>query len=174
MADEIGLPRERVLLGGDHLGPNCWQAQPAESALERAGTMVSEYVRAGFRKIHLDCSMSCSDDPRALSDELIAERAARLCAQAESAWHNAGGEAPVYVIGSEVPAPGGAQETLQELAVTEPRIAHASIAAHRAAFTRLGLEAAWERVIALVVQPGVEFDQDRVVEYAPARDSADW
>ena len=169
MADEIGLPRERVLLGGDHLGPNCWQAQPAVSALQRAGTMVSEYVRAGFRKIHLDCSMSCSDDPRALTDELIAERAARLCAQAESAWQSAGGEAPVYVIGSEVPAPGGAQEALQELAVTEPRIAHASIAAHRAAFTRLGLEAAWERVIALVVQPGVEFDQDRVVEYAPAR-----
>jgi len=59
MADEIGLPRERVLLGGDHLGPACWQSQPAESALQRAGTMVSEYVRAGFRKIHLDCSMHC-------------------------------------------------------------------------------------------------------------------
>jgi len=169
MADEIGLPRERVLLGGDHLGPACWQSQPAESALQRAGTMVSEYVRAGFRKIHLDCSMSCSDDPQALPDELIAARAARLCAQAESAWQSPWDEAPVYVIGSEVPAPGGSQETLQELAVTEPEVAHASIAAHRAAFARLGLDAAWERVIALVVQPGVEFDQDRVVEYVPAR-----
>jgi D-tagatose-1,6-bisphosphate aldolase subunit GatZ/KbaZ len=169
MADEIGLPRERVLLGGDHLGPNAWQTQPAESALQRAGIMVSEYVRAGFGKIHLDCSMSCSDDPPALSDELIAERAARLCAQAESAWQSAWDEAPVYVIGSEVPAPGGAQETLQQLAVTEPQVASASIAAHRAAFARLGLDAAWERVIALVVQPGVEFDQDRVVEYVPAR-----
>lgn len=169
LADEIRLPHDRVLLGGDHLGPNCWQTQPASEALERAAVMVTEYVRAGFRKVHLDCSMSCSDDPRALPDELIAERAATLCAQAESAWQSAGGEPPVYVIGSEVPVPGGAQETLQELTVTEPQAALASIAAHRAAFSRHRLGGAWERVIALVVQPGVEFDQDRVVEYVPAK-----
>ena len=169
MADETGLPRERLLLGGDHLGPNCWQSLPAADALQRAGAMITEYVRAGFRKIHLDCSMSCSDDPRALPDERIAERAATLCAQAEKAWESAGGEPPVYVIGSEVPVPGGAQETLHELAVTEPQAALASIAAHRAAFSRHALEAAWERVIALVVQPGVEFDQDGVVEYVSAK-----
>ena len=169
MADETGLPRERLLLGGDHLGPNCWQSLPAADAMQRAGAMITEYVRAGFRKIHLDCSMSCSDDPRALPDERIAERAATLCAQAEKAWESAGGEPPVYVIGSEVPVPGGAQETLHELAVTEPQAALASIAAHRAAFSRHALEAAWERVIALVVQPGVEFDQDGVVEYVSAK-----
>jgi D-tagatose-1,6-bisphosphate aldolase subunit GatZ/KbaZ len=169
MADEVGLPRERLLLGGDHLGPNCWQALPAADALRRADVMITEYVRAGFRKIHLDCSMSCSDDPRTLPEELIAERAAALCAQAEKAWESAGGEPPVYVIGTEVPVPGGAQETLQELAVTDPQAALASIAAHRAAFARQGLEAAWERVIALVVQPGVEFDQDGVIEYVSSK-----
>jgi D-tagatose-1,6-bisphosphate aldolase subunit GatZ/KbaZ len=131
--------------------------------------MITEYVRAGFRKIHLDCSMSCSDDPRTLPDALIAERAATLCAQAEQAWESAGGERPVYVIGSEVPVPGGAQETLHELAVTEPQAALASIEAHRAAFVSRGLDAVWERVIALVVQPGVEFDQDAVVEYVSAK-----
>jgi D-tagatose-1,6-bisphosphate aldolase subunit GatZ/KbaZ len=169
MADEVGLPRERVLLGGDHLGPNCWQSQPAQAALEQAGVMIAEYVQAGFRKIHLDCSMSCSDDPRALYDALIAERAATLCAEAERAWQCAGGEPPVYVIGSEVPVPGGAQEALHELAVTEPQVALASVAAHRAAFERCGLEAAWDRVVALVVQPGVEFDQERVIEYVPLK-----
>jgi D-tagatose-1,6-bisphosphate aldolase subunit GatZ/KbaZ len=169
MADEIGLPPERVLLGGDHLGPNCWQTQPAEVALERAGVLVAEYVTAGFRKIHLDCSMSCSDDPRTLSDEIVAERAALLCARAEDAWASVGGEPPVYVIGTEVPVPGGAHETLRELSVTEPRAALATVAAHRAAFTRRGLDEAWDRVIGLVVQPGVEFDQDSVVEYVPAK-----
>ena len=169
MADEIGLARDRILLGGDHLGPNCWQEQPVEVALQRAGIMVAEYVRAGFRKIHLDCSMSLQGDPPALPQELVAERAAGLCAQAEQAWKSAGGDAPLYVIGTEVPPPGGAHETLQELAVTEPEAALSGISAHRDAFTRAGLEAAWERVIALVVQPGVEFDQDRVIEYLPER-----
>ncbi len=172
MAEEIGLQRERVLLGGDHLGPNCWQSQPAQSALGRAATMVHEYVTAGFRKIHLDCSMSCSDDPRVLPDDVIAERTATLCAEAEDAWRRAGGDAPVYVIGSEVPTPGGAQETLQTLAVTEPQNARATIGAHHTAFLAHGLEGAWERVIGLVVQPGVEFDHDRVIDYVPEKAKA--
>jgi D-tagatose-1,6-bisphosphate aldolase subunit GatZ/KbaZ len=169
LADESGLPRGRVVLGGDHLGPNCWQAQPAEEALARADVMIGEYVRAGFRKIHLDCSMSCGDDRRPLPDEIIAERTARLCARAEAAWREAGGEPPVYVIGSEVPVPGGAQETLHELAVTEPQAALATVVAHRKAFTRHRLEAAWDRVVGLVVQPGVEFDDTRVIDYVPAK-----
>jgi D-tagatose-1,6-bisphosphate aldolase subunit GatZ/KbaZ len=134
--------------------------------------MVAEYVAAGFRKIHLDCSMSCADDPRALGDELIAERTAKLCATTEAAWRDAGGEAPVYIIGTEVPVPGGAHETLHELAVTTPAAAHATIEAHHRAFERHGLEAAWARVVGLVVQPGVEFDHHQVIDFVPAKATA--
>ena len=169
LADESGLPRERVLLGGDHLGPNAWQSLPAGEALSRAGVMVGEYVRAGFRKIHLDCSMSCEGDPTALPDELVAERTAALCARAEEAWRACGGEPPVYVVGTEVPVPGGAQEALHELAVTEPRAAADTVTAHRSAFAAKGLEDAWARVVGLVVQPGVEFDHERVIDYRPEK-----
>ena len=169
LADESGLPRERVLLGGDHLGPNAWQSLPAAEALARAAVMVSEYVQAGYRKIHLDCSMSCADDPAVLSDEVVADRTAALCAHAEAAWRQAGGEPPVYVVGTEVPVPGGAQEDLHELVATEPRAALATVAAHRAAFATRNLETAWDRVIGLVVQPGVEFDHDRVIDYRPEK-----
>ncbi len=123
LADSVGLSRERIVLGGDHLGPNCWQNLAAAAAMGKAAIMVAEYVTAGFRKIHLDCSMACAGDPRALGDELIAERTATLCAVTEAAWRASGGEPPVYIIGSEVPVPGGAHETLQELAVTTPAAA---------------------------------------------------
>jgi D-tagatose-1,6-bisphosphate aldolase subunit GatZ/KbaZ len=169
LADRSGLPRERVLLGGDHLGPNAWQSLPAGEALARAAVMVSEYVRAGFRKIHLDCSMACADDARVLSDDIVAARTAALCAHAEDAWRSYGGEPPVYIVGTEVPVPGGAQETLSELAVTEPRAALATVAAHRSAFVTSGLHDAWDRVMGLVVQPGVEFDHDRVIDYRPQK-----
>jgi D-tagatose-1,6-bisphosphate aldolase subunit GatZ/KbaZ len=169
LASDVGLPHDRVLLGGDHLGPNCWQRLPSSTALDKAGVMVGEYVAAGFRKIHLDCSMSCADDSQALGDELIAERNAALCEITEAAWRSAGGEAPVYIIGSEVPVPGGAHETLNELAVTTPEAAHATIEAHRRAFARHGVEAAWARVVGLVVQPGVEFDHHRVIDYVRSR-----
>jgi D-tagatose-1,6-bisphosphate aldolase subunit GatZ/KbaZ len=169
LADETGLARGRVLLGGDHLGPNAWQALPADEALARAGVMVGEYTEAGYRKIHLDCSMSCAGDPPVLSDDIVAERTAALCTHAEEAWRKSGGEPPVYVVGTEVPVPGGAQEDLRELAVTEPRAALATLAAHRTAFVKRGLQSAWDRVVGLVVQPGVEFDHDRVIDYRPEK-----
>jgi D-tagatose-1,6-bisphosphate aldolase subunit GatZ/KbaZ len=173
IAERVGLPMERVLLGGDHLGPNCWSKETPEIAMERSATMVADYVAAGFRKIHLDCSMSCAGDPIALSDEVIASRAARLCRASEDAWRSrAGGgrgSAPVYVIGTEVPTPGGAAEELGTLAVTTPSAVTTTLAAHRAAFRDAGVDAAWERVIALVVQPGVEFDHYKVIDYQPAK-----
>jgi D-tagatose-1,6-bisphosphate aldolase subunit GatZ/KbaZ len=172
LASSVGLPRERVVLGGDHLGPNCWQGMASAAAMNKAQVMVGEYVTAGFRKIHLDCSMSCADDPRVLGDELIAERTAALCETTEAAWRSAGGEPPVYIVGSEVPVPGGAHEALAELAVTTPEAAHATIEAHRAAFMRHGLTDAWTRVVGLVVQPGVEFDNHRVIGYERAKAAA--
>jgi D-tagatose-1,6-bisphosphate aldolase subunit GatZ/KbaZ len=172
IADRVGLPRHRILLGGDHLGPNAWQALPAEQAMGRADVLIEDYVGAGFRKLHLDCSMSCADDPTPLSDDAIAHRAARLCAVAERAHARAGGEPPVYVIGTEVPVPGGAAEELGTLAVTTAKAARATIDVHRAIFAGAGLAAAWPRVIAAVVQPGVEFDHRKVVGYVPEKAQA--
>ena len=172
IAESLKIPSEQVLLGGDHLGPNSWRNEPAAVAMAKAETMVMQYVHAGFRKIHLDCSMACGDDPQVVPEAVIARRAAALCAAAERAWAEAGGEAPVYVIGTEVPVPGGAHEELTELAVTSRHSAADTISLHREYFSALGLEAAWERVVALVVQPGVEFDHHKVIDYRPehARD----
>src|SRR4029079_1033882 len=99
--------RERVVLGGDHLGPNRWQRENADVAMDHAETLIAAYVEAGYAKIHLDCSMSCADDPGVLADEVVAERSARLLRVAEETARRAGSDGPVYVIGTEVPVPGG-------------------------------------------------------------------
>jgi len=165
IADIVGFDPARIALGGDHLGPNPWTAFDAETAMDKAETMVAAYVAAGFRKIHLDCSMACADDPVPLPEPIIVERAVRLCRAAEAAYAHAGGELPVYVIGTEVPVPGGATEAIEGLEVTTAQAALATIDAHRAAFAAAGLSDAWSRVIASVVQPGVEFDHHDVVDY---------
>jgi D-tagatose-1,6-bisphosphate aldolase subunit GatZ/KbaZ len=165
IADRVGFDRARIALGGDHLGPNPWTALSADAAMDKAETMVAAYVAAGFRKIHLDCSMACSGDPDPLPEAEIVRRAVRLCRAAETAHAQAGGEAPVYVIGTEVPVPGGATESIEGLALTTPQDALATIDAHRQAFAAAGLESAWQRAIASVVQPGVEFDHHSVIDY---------
>ena len=173
IADRAGLARDRVVLGGDHLGPNVWHSRPAEEAMGHAEDLVRAYVEAGYTKIHLDCSMACADDTLPLTDEIVAGRAARLARVAEAAAAGASGRGGVrYVIGTEVPVPGGAHEEIAALEPTSPEAAAATIEAHATAFADAGLRSAWERVIALVVQPGVEFDAVRVVDYerGPARD----
>lgn len=166
IAARLGFPMQRVVLGGDHLGPNRWQRGSAETAMAEAEVLIDSYVAAGYTKIHLDCSMSCADDPAVLDDEVVAERSARLLVVAEAAAARVGTTGGVrYVIGTEVPVPGGAHETLDGVVPTPADHARQTIAAHRSAFVRRGLDHVWPRVSALVVQPGVEFDHLKVVDY---------
>ena len=170
IAAEFSFSNDRLILGGDHLGPNPWRSEPAAQAIAAAKTMVEGYVRAGFTKVHLDASMACADDPQALSDEVVAARAADLCQAAESVADRA--STPYYIIGTEVPVPGGAHEELQELAVTRVEDLGRTIDIHREMFEARGLQGAWERVVGVVVQPGVEFDHARVIDYQPEKAKA--
>ncbi|KGJ88400.1 D-tagatose-bisphosphate aldolase, class II, non-catalytic subunit [Colwellia psychrerythraea] len=166
IADSKGYPRERIIPGGDHLGPVCWVDEPAESAMAKAQALIKTYVAAGFKKIHLDTSMGCADDPQCLPDEVVAERAALLCAVAEKTAIDTFGKSDlVYVVGTEVPPPGGAAEEIEELELTPVSRVKQTLALHQNAFAKLGLEDAWQRVIALVVQPGVEFDHTSIIDY---------
>jgi D-tagatose 6-phosphate 4-epimerase len=169
IAIKVGFGVDRLMLGGDHLGPNPWKHLPADEALTRAEAMIDAYVRAGFTKIHLDTSMGCAGETAALPDQTTAARAARLAKVSEAAAAGSTFEGPVYVIGTEVPIPGGAMETLDHLEVTNPDRAIATVDAHRKAFRKLGLDAGFDRAIGVVVQPGVEFGNENVVVYDPER-----
>lgn len=166
LADRHGLERARVVLGGDHLGPNRWRDRPAEEALALAEDLVAAYVDAGYTKIHLDCSMSCAGDAEPPGDQVVAARAARLLRVAEETAARLGTtDSLSYVIGTEVPVPGGAHETLGRLVATPASAARHTLACHRAAFADAGLDHVWPRVAALVVQPAVEFDHLQVIDY---------
>jgi D-tagatose 6-phosphate 4-epimerase len=158
-------PEDLIVLGGDHLGPNPWRELPAAEAMAEAERMVEAYVTAGFRKVHLDASMGCAGEPAALDDATTARRAARLAAAAERAARATGGDMPVYIIGTEVPPPGGADHALDAITPTAPEAARRTIAVHREVFGGAGLAAAFDRVIGLVVQPGVEFGNRNVILY---------
>src|SRR5580698_10869964 len=96
IVDSVGFDRSRLILGGDHLGPNPWRTLDPETAMANALEMVREYAGAGFSKIHLDASMPCRGEATVLTDETIAGRAARLCAAAEAAADPTGLPVPIY------------------------------------------------------------------------------
>lgn len=173
IADENGFDRSRIFLGGDHLGPLTWTYLNEGKAMKKASGLIEAYVSAGFTKIHLDTSMKvASDDPDLrLSDETIAKRGALLCKVAEEAYtklleSNQNAVEPVYIIGSEVPIPGGSKGAVEEgLQITKVSDLNATIEAFRNAFLEQGLSDAWKRVLAVVVQPGVEEKDSGCTEY---------
>ncbi|HKN16603.1 MAG TPA: class II D-tagatose-bisphosphate aldolase, non-catalytic subunit [Candidatus Sulfotelmatobacter sp.] len=166
-ARRMGLPQDQILLGGDHLGPYPWRTEASGSALNNACELARACVLAGYRKLHLDASMACADDPKVLSEQTVAQRAVVLCQAAEEALKDSppGTDLPLYVIGTEVPVPGGESATGAPPAVTTVESLHQTLRVFQEAFEERGLSAAWQRVIAVVVQPGVEFGDDLVFAY---------
>ncbi|MGE5257561.1 MAG: class II D-tagatose-bisphosphate aldolase non-catalytic subunit [Hyphomicrobiales bacterium] len=172
LAEETGFPPDRLVLGADHLGPYVWKSEPAVKAMDKACELARQCVRAGFRKIHLDTGFGCSDDPSpTLSPEQTADRAARLCRAAESASDLAPGRfpRPYYVIGVEVPLPGGSLDEIGEVDVTRTEDVAEMIRTCEVRFRADGLEGAWERVMGVVVQPGVDFGDTRIAPYRPEK-----
>ena len=168
IADKVDFPKEMILLGGDHLGPNAWQNLSSEEAMANSEVLIEEYVKAGYQKIHLDTSMFCIDDEgdrsNPLANEVVASRAAALGRVAEDTWKKycSHSPEPVYIIGTEVPVPGGTQEEEDVVTVTRAEDAARTISITKQHFLDEGLESAWSRVVGIVVQPGVEFGDDQV------------
>jgi D-tagatose-1,6-bisphosphate aldolase subunit GatZ/KbaZ len=168
LAGRVGFPLERLVLGGDHLGPHRWRDETAEVAMGHAEDLVRAYVAAGYTKLHLDCSYPCADDAEPLAGEVMAARAARMLEAAEVEAARVGLAGGLrYVIGTEVPVPGGAAHDITGLVPTSAASARATLQQHRTAFERVGRPEVWPQVMALVVQPGVEFDHLQVVDYVP-------
>lgn len=173
LAKEEHLSMDRIFLGGDHLGPLTFAKYEEEKAMAEASELVRQYVLAGFTKIHIDTSMKVAgDDPNTrLSDETISHRGAMLAAVAEEAYQqlkekNPNAIHPVYIVGSEVPIPGGSQEAVdQGMQVTKVKDFQQTVLAFEKAFAEKGLENAWKEVIGVVVQPGVEEKDAGCTEY---------
>ena len=173
MAQAIDLPENMIILAGDHLGPLTWQKLPESEAMANSYELVYQYARAGFTKIHVDTSMKVADDDpdTRLSDETIARRGAALVKVAEETYaellkENPDAVEPVYIVGSEVPIPGGSQAAVDEgVQVTKVEDFKATMETFKKAFANENLSPVWERVLAIVVQPGVEEKDAGCTEY---------
>ncbi len=172
IADKVGFPKEQIVLGGDHLGPLTWADLAEEEAMANSIELVKQFVLAGFKKIHLDTSMKLASDPPdgRLSDQVIAKRGVILYQACEEALQelrkkNPDEVRPVFIIGSEVPIPGGAQEEEDSIAVTRPEAFERTVKVYEEEFARQGIQDAFENIIGVVVQPGVEFGDADVFRY---------
>ncbi|MFC0180216.1 class II D-tagatose-bisphosphate aldolase, non-catalytic subunit [Thorsellia kenyensis] len=165
IAKKTHFDENRIIFGGDHLGPNCWVNDPPEIAMKKSLELIKQYVEAGFTKIHLDASMPCYGEPAVLSPEIIAQRAAQMCKQAELSNKKINSNKLCYIIGTEVPIPGGEANDLQSIHVSKLEDIKNTIDLHIKEFNHQGIDDFDDKVIGVVVHPGVEFDHSKVFEY---------
>ncbi|HSO67851.1 MAG TPA: class II D-tagatose-bisphosphate aldolase, non-catalytic subunit, partial [Desulfatirhabdiaceae bacterium] len=141
MAGSAGLPDEEIIIGADHLGPRVWKTETAAIAMAKAAELTSQCVAAGFQKIHLDTGICCADDPgTVLPPEIAAGRAATLCLAAEAAAcdRRRDQDLPLYVIGDDVPPPGGGLDEIGHLTITHPDDLFSTLALYEQAFRNAG------------------------------------
>ena len=161
-SEENNFPFEKIIFGADHLGPLIWKNEDSDIAMKKSKELVNQFVKAGFTKLHIDTSMKLkgdSDGPLQLKE--IIKRSIELISVAEN---SSIGKELVYVLGSEVPIPGG-EVTSNNLHITKANDFLETIKEYKKRLEEKGMESIFEKTIAIVVQPGVEFYKDSIKEY---------
>ena len=165
LAKKTGFNIDNLILGGDHLGTQPFKHLKSNEAVEKACVMAEEYAKAGFLKIHLDASVPCSDDEGKSTEELTFLACERSALMAERITALNLSTKISYVIGTEVPTPGGALEDNEVITPTKVADAKKTIDLSLESFNKRNLSEVMDNVIALVVQPGVEFSDTQVHPY---------
>ena len=74
-----------------------------------------------------------------------------------------------YIIGTEVPIPGGETEEPDALDVTSVARFHDTIQTHRDAWEARSLMHVWDKIVSVVTQPGVDFGHTSIYPFEPEK-----
>lgn len=159
ISKEVGF--DKYFIGTDHAGTYPWRKGDKESAMKKAKELIRESVKSGYFKIHLDTSYPLKGE-ETLSLKEIIEREMELCMVAEEEAKDLERK-PVYVIGTDVPRPGG--DVWKKSKVTPKEELIEMLQEFKKALNDKNMESTWERVIAVVVQLGTEFGDKDISDY---------
>ena len=138
---------------------------------EAAKYVIEFYGETALREVMPYLEEWMANNPNEQVGSLCTARFEKLATQAETdkkyQEEHPDAVEPVYIIGSEVPIPGGQQGGAagDHVEVTKPEDFRATLATFEKAFKDHGLDHAWDNVIGIVVQPGVEEKDAGCTEY---------
>lgn len=165
IAEKTSFDLKYLVLGGDHIGPLPWKELPAKDAMEKAEKLMESCIKAGYAKIHIDTSMSLGGDPNPLPEKVKVARSVQLYRTALKAYEerrksNSGLSKPLFVIGSDVPFPGGQMVADKgTIEITPPENLWHTLDLYQKEFAKAGYEKAFADIIGMVVELGLEFDE---------------
>ncbi len=161
IAEQTSFDSDKLILGGDHIGPLPWRNLPAQEAMKNAEELIVACVEAGYAKIHIDTSMPLGDDPAVISPELKVERCVHLYQVAMETYEKLVAMEPnrlkpLFVIGTDVPFAGGLMTTT---AITTPETLKHTLDLYQLEFVKRGCPDAFDDISAVVIELELDFDE---------------
>ena len=146
---KIKLSKNRLFIGGDHLGPLPWKKKNKQLAIKNSIKLIESFLKEKFCKIHIDTSIKCRDD-KIFNNEIIFERTKQIL---ENIKIKKRINDKFLIIGSEVPI-SGSGDNKRVVLTTKKQIKNECIKFRQ---VLKGSKLDKNRKFGLVVEPGMKY-----------------
>ena len=145
---EINFDKKKLFLGGDHLGPLPWKKQNKAAAIKKSISLINDFLKQNFCKIHIDTSIKCKND-KYINSDIIFYRTNQILNN-ESIKKKIRNK--FLVIGTEVPLSGSGDS--KKIIKTNIKQIKAEVLKFRKILKKLKLK---NNLFGLVIEPGMKY-----------------
>ena len=139
---------KKLYLGGDHLGPLPWKKENTKTAIKNSISLINQFLKYNFCKIHIDTSIKCKDD-KYINSEIIFNRTNKILNDfnIKKKIKN-----KFLVIGTEVPLSGSGDNN--KIVKTSKKQIVSEVTKFKEILKKLNLKS---NLFGLVIEPGMKY-----------------
>ena len=139
---------KKLYLGGDHLGPLPWKKENTKTAIKNSISLINQFLKYNFCKIHIDTSIKCRDD-KYINSEIIFNRTNKILNDfnIKKKIKN-----KFLVIGTEVPLSGSGDNN--KIVKTSKKQIVSEVTKFKEILKKLNLKS---NLFGLVIEPGMKY-----------------
>ncbi len=148
LSKKIKFNSKKLFLGGDHLGPLPWKKKNKTIAIKNSISLINDYLKQNFCKIHVDTSIKCRDD-KYIDSDIIFERTSDIL-------NNPSIKKKIkdkfLIVGTEVPLSGSGDD--KKIVKTNKKQIETEVFKFKQILDKLSLK---NKSFGLVIEPGMKY-----------------
>ena len=150
---KIKFKKNKLFLGGDHLGPLPWKNLKTKIALKNSIKLIDSYLKQDFCKIHIDTSIKCKDEEK-INSNIIFDRTLKILKNDKI---KKGIKNRFIVIGTEVPLSGSGDN--KRIIKTSNKQIEDEVLKFKKILKQIKSQS---KIFALVIEPGMKYMHSKI------------
>jgi len=155
ISKKINFDKNKLFLGGDHLGPLPWKNKNKDLAIKKSIVLIENFLKEEFCKIHIDTSIKCKDD-KYINNEIIFDRTSKILSHPKIKKKI---KNKFIIIGTEVPLSGSGDT--EKVVVTKQKQIEDEVRKFRDILKSLKIK---NKLFGLVVEPGMKYNHSSILK----------